>query len=301
MSTEKGVKVSEAVVAEQEELPDDRSPFIKGIAGMDNQETIPTYIASDRETVLGDDRKSNAFIILGGDRPASRFSGYSGKGFTQASSMDLVVGRMGNNPRNVFVDPNFKTDAARIIISQKTDIDSNLNIRNGVVGNAKARAGIGIKADGVRIVGREGIKLVTGTDKMNSQGGKIKSITGIDIIAGNKDEDMQPLVKGTNMVEALGRIVEHISKLNGIVDHLLTTQMNFNESLTHHFHYSPWYGNATTPSDAVVSKGIKTMIDFLQETKRSLVTNKTNLVNFKQTYLMPSGCKYINSRWNNTN
>jgi len=116
---------------------------------------------------------------------------------------------------------------------------------------------------------------VTGVDRKNSQGGEIKSVTGVEIIAGNDDGDVQPMVKGHNLNEALAKVVELGNQMNGIVDHLLTTQMNFNESLTHHFHYSPWYGNATTPSDAVVGKGIKTSIDFLQETKRSLVTHKT--------------------------
>jgi len=301
MGTKKSVEISEEATKLLDDLPADRAIFVKGIGGMDNEETIPTYITNQKEIVLGDDRKSNSSIVFGVDRPGSRFSGYGGAGHTQASSMDVVVGRMGYQPRDVYVDPNFKTDACRIYISQKTDVDANFNLKPGIVGNVKEKSAIGIKADGIRIMAREGIKLVTGADKINSQGGKIESITGIDIIAGNIDTDMQPLVKGKNLAEALGRIVTHIDKLNGIVDHLLTTQMNFNESLTHHFHYSPWYGNATTPSDAVVGKGIKTMIDFLQETKRSLVTHKTNLVNFKQSYLAPSGKKYINSRWNHVN
>jgi hypothetical protein len=45
----------------------------------------------------------------------------------------------------------------------------------------KARSGIGIKADGVRVIGREGIKLVTGrmqgTNEKNSVDGKTLSST----------------------------------------------------------------------------------------------------------------------------
>jgi len=284
-----------------DELPPDRSVFVRGIGGMCTTEAIPMYISNQRETVIGDNRKVNAQVVLGIDRPSNRFSGYGGRGHTQCSSIDMVAGRMGPHPKHVYVDPNFTTDAARVYISQKTDVDANFKIKAGMVGEAPAKSAVALKADGIRLVARDGIKLVTGVDKKNSQGGDIVSISGIDLIAGNYDEDMQPLVKGNNLSMALERMVDHISQLNGIVDHLLTTQMNFNESLTHHFHYSPWYGNATTPSDAVVGKGIKTMIDFLQETKRSLVTNKTNLVNFKQTYLVSSGKKYINSRWNHSN
>ena len=301
MTIKKGVDPNPNTTKVVDELPPDRSVFVKGVGGMVSTETIPMYISNQRETIVGDNRKVNAQVVLGVDRPGSRFSGYGGMGHTQCSSIDIVVGRMGPNPKHVYVDPNFTTDAARIYVSQKTDVDENFKIKAGVVGLAPSKSAVVLKADGVRLVAREGIKLVTGVDKKNSQGGDIVSIGGIDLIAGNYDEDMQPFVKGNNLSLALGRIVDHISQLNGIVDHLLTTQMNFNESLTHHFHYSPWYGNPTTPSDAVVGKGIKTMIDFLQETKRSLITNKTNLVNFKQTYLVSSGEKYINSRWNHTN
>jgi len=301
MSTKDSVSRGSLSFDELAPLPPDRAPLVKGIGGTPSPEPIPLYISTDRETILGDNSKVNSQIVLGVDRPSNRFSGYGGKGHTQVSSIDMVVGRMGPNPKQVFVDPNFTTDAARIYVCQRTDVDKNFKIKTGKVGHAIGASVVALKADGIRLIAREGIKLVTGTDKRNSQGGEIVSITGIDLIAGNYDEDMQPLVKGTNLENAVARLVDHVSQLNGIVDHLLTTQMNFNESLTHHYHYSPWYGNPTTPSDAVVGKGIKTSIDFLQETKRSLITNKTNLVNFKQTYLNPAGKSYINSRWNHVN
>ena len=51
------------------------------------------------------------------------------------------------------------------------------------------RSGIALKADGVRLIGREGIKLVTGVDSINSQGGTIEYAKGIDLIAGNDDSN----------------------------------------------------------------------------------------------------------------
>jgi len=306
MTVKPGVQANEDISKRLEKDGGARSMLVKGIGGTPNvTETIPIYLSSERETVIGCNRKVNAQVVLGVDRPSSRFSGYGGKGHTEASAIDIVVGRMGAAPKHAYVDPNFTTDAARIFISQKTDVDANFKLNPGTMGspapNKAPKSAIALKADGIRLVAREGIKLVTGMDKKNSQGGDNVSIMGIDLIAGNYDADMQPLPKGHNLADALARMCDHINKLNGIVDHLLTTQMNFNESLTHHYHYSPWYGNPTTPSDSVVGKGIKTMIDFLQETKRSLITHKTNLVNFKHTYLVSSGEKYINSRWNHTN
>lgn len=61
-------------------------------------------------------------------------------GHTQAGSIDLVVGRMADQPKEgVFVDPNFEIDAARINISQKTDVDKNFNLPNGSVRASKCK------------------------------------------------------------------------------------------------------------------------------------------------------------------
>ena len=116
-------------------------------------------------------------------------------------------------------------DAARIYISQKTDVDRNFGLARGKVGSPTTKSGIAIKADGVRIVGREGIKLVTRTDRRNSQGGQVQSIVGIDLIAGNDDSDLQPMVKGDSLLSAMDRLVNYVDNLSGIVDSFLMSQM----------------------------------------------------------------------------
>lgn len=282
------------------------SMHARGIGGDPLEEPVPRLIKtqSEREIVNG----NNASIILGRDRPKSRLSGYGGRGDTQAASIDIVAGRMGfrareftNNGKRIWVDPDFEKDASRIYISQKTDVDENFGLARGQVGNARTKSAIALKADGVRIIAREGIKLITKTDKQNSQGGNVDSVVGIDIIAGNNDSDLQPMVKGRNLADALKRMVHHMDKLNGIVDSLLMAQMTFNAALTHHFHFSPFFGLPTTPSPPVMAAGMKTMVDHLFQTKRSLIMHKVNLSLYKQNYFSPFGGKYINSRYNNCN
>ena len=65
-------------------------------------------------------------------------------------------------PKGSLVGNSFEADAARIYISELTDIDKNFGVTEGKSGEMKDRSGIGIKADGVRIIGREGVKIVTG-------------------------------------------------------------------------------------------------------------------------------------------
>ena len=278
----------------------------RGIGGAKMAEPVPRFVQSDTEKVVAS--ATNANIVLGRDRPGSRLSGYGGSGDTHCASIDMVAGRMASNAASVTgdgeamsTDPNFKLDAARIYISQKTDIDTNFGITDGLVGNATAKSGIGLKADGVRIVAREGIKLVTKTDMKNSQGGAVDQISGIDLIAGNDDEELQPIPLGNNLEEALVKLTDHVDKLIGIMDNFLMYQMKYNVALATHFHHSPFFGVPTSPSPPAMSSGIQNVIDCLADTKRSLMTQRANLIMFKQTYFSVAGGKYINSRYNNVN
>lgn len=309
MSNKKAVDTS-GINPEIERRTDAASPEVanrfSGALNGPVKEAVPAYNSTDSETVISGD--NNSWIVLGRDRPGSKASGYGGKGHTQSGAIDLVVGRMGHAPKEddgngglVFTDSNFVSDAARIYISQKTDIDNNFRIADGTVGNAISRSGIGIKADHLRFVAREGIKLVTKTDNKNSQGGDVKSVLGIDIIAGNDDTGLQPMAKGENLKEAIERLTNHVSKLNGIVDVLVMAQNQFNIALTHHFHISPFNGIPTSPSIPVVSSGTQTTITLLKDCKLSLMTNKTNLELFKANYLTPAGDGWILSRHNNVN
>ena len=277
----------------------------RGLGGNSLPEPVPEFIEAECETVYKG--QNNSYIVLGRDRPASRLSGYGGSGDTQASMIDLVVGRMASSPRSqdeegniISTDPDFKVDAARIYISQKTDIDENFELADGSIGNSKTKSAVGIKADGIRLVAREGIKLVTRTDKVNSQGGEVKSVSGIDLIAGNDDSDLQPLSKGDNLAEALGRIVFHIDKLNGIVDYFLMQQIQMNIALTTHTHLIPILGT-TLLAPAVVSSGISTVKNLALTSKIDLAKHKANLKTFKKTYLSKAGKKYINSKYNKVN
>jgi hypothetical protein len=280
--------------------------FTKGIGGDKLLEPVPQYLRAKCEKEIANE--NNASIILGRDRPASRLSGYGGKGDTQTGTIDIVCGRMGSSPRQVderggklFVDPNFKLDSARIYISQKTDVDKNFELASGKVGDGKTKSAIALKADGIRLIAREGIKLVTRTDKRNSQGSEVKSINGIDLIAGNDDTDLQPIPKGTNLVEGLRNLTNHLDKLNGIVDSFLTAQMEFNEAITHHTHNSPFFALPTTPSILLIPSGVKTMISQLTSVKISLMSHKANLATYQFNYFEPSGTRFINSRYNHTN
>lgn len=173
-------------------------------------EPVPKRITTSAEYVISG--KNNTWITLGRDRPASAGSGYGALGVNGAGCIDLCVGMMAGTvsgpSQTVSANPNFAADAARIYISQKTDLDQNFGLAEGKKeklreNSTKGKSGIGIKADGVRIVAREnGIKLVTGKGnfldtgefgEVNSNGERIvpSDLGAIELIAGNDTTDTE--------------------------------------------------------------------------------------------------------------
>lgn len=310
MSNKAGVDIEsvDSVVRERMSQSDQESMGENnGVFNSAMREGVPAFNNSGSEKVI--QGQNNSWIVLGRDRPGSKASGYGGKGHSHAGCIDICAGRLGSRARErdsedkrIYADPDFGSDAARIYLSQKTDVDRNFNLARGSVGTSSTKSAIGMKADAIRIIGREGIKLITRTDPENSQGGEVKSVLGIDLIAGNDDSDLQPLVKGANLVKCLQQMVKHIDKLNGIVDNFLMIQMQFNAVSSAHFHQSPLLGLPTSPSIPMIPIGISTMIQHLVQTKLSLIMHKANLQTFKANYIVSGHSDdWICSRYNNLN
>jgi len=285
---------------------------IQGIAGDNLVEPVPNFVEAPSEKVFSN--ANNSWIVLGRDRPGARESGYGGKGDTQAASIDIVCGRMAHQVRTtdavtgekLYTDPDFKIDAARIYISQKTDLDENFGCITGRVGTSAAKSGIALKADALRFIAREGIKLISSESKRNSQGGDIRGVVGVDIIAGNVDDsdegtDLQPMVKGNNLTQGLLRLTTHVENLNGLVTSFIKAQMEYNIAMQTHWHPSPFFLAPTAPSPILLPEGTRNLITILTKPLYGVATHKANLAMFKQTYLQQSGKKYICSRYNNVN
>ena len=268
------------------------------------------FAASANSLVL--DRKGgNAQIVIGSDRPAGKSSGYGGKGAQKANTIDLVVGRMSSNKKlkdKTFVNNAFSGDAARIYISQLTDIDLNFGLEPGQAGSIKARSGIGVKADAVRMIGREGVKIVTGRSfafkghgsggETNSRGGKISSpAPPIELIAGNKKTEqgflglgpekrlLQGVAKGENTRDCLRDLSE-------IVDQMWSVMFNmtlYNSILFSALGINIWHPQYATMCTLVVQKYATTMMNPLWHTR----INKTF---WDMNYLQASGDKYVASK-----
>ena len=277
----------------------------RGVGGTPLVEGLPEYVKADNEHVIND--RNGSYIVLGRDRPGSRISGL---GHEHGSArVDIVVGRVSvdglgavnEEGEKLYVDPSFEKDAARIYISAKANIDDYFQLRSGTVGMSRVRSAVGIKADAVRIIGREGIKLVTRGDPKNSQGGLIEYARGIDLIAGNDDTDLQPMVKGRSLISALDAIASWIGRMNGVVTTINTQQQALLTAIMTHTHLPPPPVGPGLPDPAFMAVAGVVQSKLAIDGTISLMSHRCNGEFLKMNYLNASGRKYILSRYNNTN
>ena len=177
----------------------------QGLGQKSLDEATPTFEQAQNEHVMSAD--SNAFVIIGKDRPSILSSGYGGKGASCASRLDLIAGlasswrnkdgEYGQPNSDTIVNPSFAIDAARIYISQKADIDAYMGLAPGPRDESEGRSAIGLKADVLRMHARTDIKLITGRGKFEGSGGDgerlstggVNEVVGtISFIAGNYTE-----------------------------------------------------------------------------------------------------------------
>ena len=270
-----------------------------------NQESViepePFYDDTQNEHVIKGN--NNTWIVLGRDRPASRASGYGASGATQAGSIDIVAGRGSSQeggPTNNILAPNFFGDAARIHISQKTNIDRNFGLEAGKIGSKEGTYGIGINAAG------------PGGEK-NSLGFSLtEPAPGIELIAGNSTNPhshfspfkgdfeintLQPLVMGDNMVEGMKEMVDLINQLQAAVVNLALYQQSFNSSIMLHTHQGAGIGAIQTfPSPELIAAGTINLVNFATDVHMPLWAQKVNTMFYEVNFLEPYGLQYICSR-----
>ena len=293
-------------------IPMASRPHTSGIAGANYPEAIPSYKEADCETVYKG--KNDSYIVLGRDRTGTLLEGYGMNAEAKCSSIDMVVGRWSGLAPKVNkegqenkLNPNFTIDAARIYMSQRTDVDTAFSLAPGKVGTHEDRSSIALKADGIRIMGREGIKLVTGIDPVNSKNIKVTDY-GIDLIAMNNDLDLQPLVKGKNLEICLKRLYHHVNELAEVVQNFCSHQIKFNRIVQEHTHISPFDADDTAPNlNLEQGDGPAVLKDIFQDASQQVVKVQENLGRWKAKYLekvdmtgKPSK-SYINSKYNTTN
>jgi len=303
-------------------LPASVTDGLKGIAGDRLIEPVPEPVIYPGDNVTKGE--NNTLIQCGRDEI------YRLKGHTQSGAIYLAAGRSPNNIKtedknNTTFNPadnvgltkpnNLVRDSSYLYLSQKSDSDTLLRVAGGTyakkIGGTNPRAGLSlaaIKADDVVIMSRQsGIRLITGTDKTNSSGGELVSKFGIELIAGNDDSDLQPLIKGDNLELYLTNLSEVVSNLRSVVYNAIMSQLELNCELMVHTHWDPFmmFLGAKNP-EGLLSPGMlkstsKAMLSNAQQQANAITGVMLKRINNDFNAFNPVGGYNIKSQRNKTN
>lgn len=312
-------------------MPPSISNNLKGIGGDRLIEPVPMPIKYPGDAFL--EGENNALIQCGRDEI------YRLKGHTAAGAVYVVAGRSPTNIKtedkeNINLDSsqnialkkpnNLVRDAAYLYVSQKSDSETLLRVAGGTyakkVGGVNPRAGLSLaamKADDVVIMAREsGIRLITGMDNTNSRGGELSAKFGIDLIAGNDDSDLQPLVKGDNLELYLTTLSEVVDNIRSVLYNFITSQLELNASIASHTHYDPFSiflgtmatgnplqinGGQNYLSPDLLNAGTKAMMSNAQQQANTISGVLLKRINNDFNAFNPLGAYKIKSPKNKTN
>ena len=273
--------------------------YNSGINGINKNENIPNFKQAKHEKII---HNNNSHIVLGRDRIGNRTQGYGAKGFDDCSSIDLVAGRyFDKNSLSDFIDNDFSKDRTRIYISEKCDIDFafGLNIEENY--QSIGKSSIGIKADAVRIIGDEGIKLITKVNEKNSLDGHIITNSGIDLCANNDFKKLQPIPKGDNLIKLLEDVYTKLDDITNVVDTLCDIVSGSLDLAGFHTHICTAPGVPSAPSIEGLAFSKVNQLRIITELKTTIANYKINLEFTKNSYLKEYGNNYINSNYNKVN
>lgn len=223
--------------------------YYGGVDGDVNVQIVPklNYPPFGEENLYG---PYGSGIRMGTDRINERKDfqyghGYGGIAAVGCSAVDIYAGldswdvADGTIP-NKKVNPNTARDASRVYISSMCDVDDQFDIPEGKTGSPKGKSAAVVISDHTRIVGREGVKIVSGIGLFNSKHKRILSVPNIELIAGNVSPDnLEPIPKGNKLKQAIDTIIDRINDVSKDVQNFLQFQMKFNTVLMTHTHPSP--------------------------------------------------------------
>lgn len=306
----------------EREAPVNNIPSDSGLCQSDVMEATPIFNKPSDGKVL---EYKNTYIVFGRDRPSELCSGFGRSGTQYANTIDIVVGRMSGNrakcggkpiDNGTYVENDFVADAARIYVSQLTEVDTNFGLAIPSGDAPHIGSAIAMKADALRLIGREGIKIVTGgalgVSETNSRGCGFQPAATIDLIAGNFTEPntgdgnyvvpgprvdtLQPILKGKNTKDALRDLSQILNELWSAVNWMAIIQNQMcTTMMASPVGPAPIFGGGGV--GAVVAASAATATNLLSTwVMNPLSQTRNNKMVWERNYLEPYGHKYICSK-----
>ena len=249
----------------------------------------------------------NAYIKFDNDSiteegESSLAKGYGGLGIS-SPTIDIAVGIGGAYAREeddqgerLLANANNKIDAARLYITAMSDSDAAFSLPEGKVGDMRAMSAVAMGADAVRLAswGEGGVKIVSKNRPRSNRPGNNRNIenAGIDLIVGD-GEDLQPVPKGTNLLECLAVMSKEIDDNRELFSKFVRSQGEYNDKILMHNHNSSFFNLPTAPAYTVMFAGFKQMFDRVADVEAGAIQSIVKKASNNSNYFNPLNEKYI--------
>lgn len=184
------------ISAEQSVQDTDTRPTTVDVSSEFSSETVPKFRPRIGDRVI--EGSNNSLIVLSRDRITDPASGEK----ELAGTIDIVAGRSIEN------DVDLSEDKSRIYVTMKSDVDGNFDINVGK--STGPAAHIVLKSDEIRIVARNGMKLIADGGHIVIQDGDM-TIEGGNIFIGQDASEASIL--GDSLKSVLEQILDAITQM----------------------------------------------------------------------------------------
>jgi len=264
-----------------------------GVLGSPKLESTVDVTRPANSKVVGKYLNSSIAILSSGSAPNSDqifITAGHGAALKNITAIDPETGE--DIP---YVGNNFYSDASQIILGTSMNLAS-AEIAEGSISDPGDQANIYIGTDYLTLDGTKSIKLITGRKASISTGATSElSNGGVEIIAGNDDSDLQQMVKGNNLYEALKSLAKQVEWVSDALHTFVKQQNLFNMEVMEHNHgdlLSPVLGYPEMmnilQNERLIKVGTQTSEIITNNTFKDCEQRNKDLLKWKNLYLEPS-------------
>jgi hypothetical protein len=218
-------------------------------------------------------------IVFGKDRMGDLTHGNGGKGLAASNAIDIVVGLASSYKRrgkrldvDTIVGKNPFTDAARVYISQRTDIEKYFGIPPSNFQSSEIKeeqsdlkgSGAVVKADHVYLLGRKTVKIRAGIaqgknlprkGERDADGREVDSFINRIELIGAPGETLQGVARGETLAEYLKKLQDNQQALRTAIIAINARLMDMSIDLALHTHVGA--NGPVAPSSLLIKAGME--------------------------------------------
>lgn len=251
--------------------------------------STPLKLDETSEKVLSATTKGSAVVHVGYNK---------GKPNLNAPVVMLFTRGVGTENDNTQIDPslllNHKTTQHATIPSVAVASCTDVRLRSyGTDYIANNRSAVMLNADIVQHRGNEVIELIVGNSAYRTAGSRIGSSGGVHLVKAGREDDMQPMVLGNNLVSTLMELTDFVNNLSTRIIEIRKDIIIMKGLLIAHVHLLPLpVPIPTTPSpDLAATLGTSLASDALEVSNG--IANLINLEISKINHLYPFSSEKI--------